>query len=112
MSHDTNDADDSETHEQTSETETRPATVRHEWDQSEHPGVTLVEAVAAATGRTTADLPPLRESVDPDALEAILSREKASSVAISFQYAGTTVQVKGDGTIKIQVDGGHTDGSE
>lgn len=78
-----------------------PETSNLTW--SDHPSVRIIEAVAAATGRTTTDLPRLQETVDADALDALLTG--GSSVAVSFWYADTCVSVDGDGTIGVQVDG-------
>lgn len=63
----------------------------------------IVEAVAAATDRAMTDLPPLYDTVDADALDALLNGQ-SSSVTISFQYADTDVTVNGNGSIEIQVD--------
>ena len=80
-------------------------TVEHSWEEPFEPSVTIVEAVAAATGRRPADLPTLQKSVDPDALNRLLTQGEATGVSISFRYAGTVVVVEGDGAIEVQVDG-------
>lgn len=64
----------------------------------------LVEAVAAATDRTTTDLPPLQQSIDPDALDALLTGNQSSAVSISFRYADAAVSIHRNGSIEIQVD--------
>lgn len=86
-----------------SEAISSPNMVHHEWEQPFQPSVTIVEAVAAATGRTEMDLPPLQKHIDPDALDAMISREKSSEVTISFRYAGTVVVIDGDGAIEVRV---------
>ncbi len=98
MSHDTNNKENSDT------VEGRSSTVSHSWEEPFEPSVTIVEAVAAATGRTATDLPPLQKHVDPDALDTLITRGKSASVTVSFRYAGTVVVVDGDGTIEVQVD--------
>ncbi|MBX0298225.1 HalOD1 output domain-containing protein [Haloarcula nitratireducens] len=108
MCHDTDDGSDSET----AGIETNSTTVRHDWGQSGPPSVALVEAVAAATDRTTADLPLLHRSIDPDAFDALLTNEGSASVTVSFKYADTTVRVNRSGNIDIQVDGSLTDGDD
>jgi hypothetical protein len=64
--------------------------------------VAIVEAVAAATNEEMTDLPPLQETIEANALNTLLARQ--SSVAVSFQYAGTDVSVTGDGSIEVRVD--------
>ena len=80
-----------------------PEIVQYDWQGSEPPTVAVVEAVAAATDRTPTGLPLLQNTLDPDALNALLTRE-AASVTVSFQYAGTIVSVSGDGNIKIHLN--------
>ena len=79
-----------------------PQAVHHDWKGSEPPTVAVVEAVAAATDRTPTELPLLQNTLDTDALNALLTGETAS-VTISFQYAGVIVSASGDGSIKIRV---------
>ena len=79
-----------------------PQAVHHDWKGSEPPTVAVVEAVAAATDRTPTGLPLLQNTLDTDALNALLTGETAS-VTISFQYAGVIVSASGDGSIKIRV---------
>ncbi|WP_233563554.1 HalOD1 output domain-containing protein [Haloarcula sp. Atlit-7R] len=64
----------------------------------------IVGAVAAATNRETTGLPPLQETIEADALNALFDGQ-SSSVAVSFQYADTDVSVTGDGSIEVRVDG-------
>ena len=80
-----------------------PEIVHHDWQGLEPPSVAVVEAVAAATDRTPTELPLLQNTLDPDALNALLTRG-AASVTISFQYAGVIVSASGDGIIKIRID--------
>ncbi|MBX0298213.1 HalOD1 output domain-containing protein [Haloarcula nitratireducens] len=95
-----------------SDQETNSTTVRHDWSQPGPPSVALVEAVAAATDRTTADLPLRHRSVDADAFDALLTSEESASVTVSFKYADTTVRVNRNGNIEIQIDGALTDGDD
>lgn len=96
MSNDTNEMGESE-----------PAaplqTVEHSWEEPFQPSVTIVEAVAAATDRTPTELPPLQRYVDSDALDTLVTRGESAAVTVTFDYAGTTVVVKGDGTIDVGV---------
>jgi len=80
-----------------------PEAVHHDWQGSEPPSVAVVEAVAAATDQTPTELPLLQNTLDPDALNALLTGEPGS-VTVSFQYAGAVVSASGDGSIKIRID--------
>lgn len=76
---------------------------RHDWTASDRPSVTLVEAVAAATDRTTTDLPPLHQRIDPDALDTLVTSGE-SAVTVAFQYADVAVSINGNGTTGIRLD--------
>lgn len=56
----------------------------------------IVEAVAAVSDRDPADLPPLYETIDPDALNTLLGPAGERSdrpLAVSFAYFGYGVRV-------------------
>lgn len=108
MCDDINETGDAGTSERTTNEATEPTTVRHEWREADQPSMSLVEAVAAATDRTPADLPPLQRSIDADALNTLLTQGQSPQVTISFEYADTGVWIDGDGTIEIQLDGSPT----
>lgn len=97
MNHDTNDRDGPPTEQHT---------VQHRWEEPFEPSVTIVETVAAATDRAPTELPPLQNHVDPDALDALITRGKSAAVAVSFTYAGTAVVVKSSGCIEVRIDDG------
>lgn len=60
---------------------------------------TLPEAIAAATGRSPTEGPPLQESVDVDALRALLDGD-SEVMSVSFVYDGVRVTIEGDGTVR------------
>lgn len=68
-------------------------------------GYTVVTAVAAARAADPVDLPPLYESVDVDAVEALVDgardRSNASEGKIIFEYAGFEVTVHFDGRLRL-----------
>jgi len=57
----------------------------------------VVRRVARETGADTAELPPLYDSIDPDALDAVV--ESAATTSVTFTYAGYDVTVDADGTV-------------
>lgn len=63
-------------------------------------GPAVVETVSTASGTPVADLPPLRDAVESDALEALFSRGSATGY-VRFVYAGHVVTVHADRTIEV-----------
>lgn len=67
-------------------------------DMSESPNTRVVRAVAEATDTDPLDLPPLYESVDPGALDALSASEGGGTGAkgvgpeLQFFYAGQVVR--------------------
>lgn len=63
----------------------------------------VVKAVADAKGVDPLDLPPLYDSIDPDALDALFSHADSSSsiTELSLQIAGCEVLVRGNGAVTI-----------
>ena len=62
----------------------------------------VLSAVAETTGHSIADLPPLYETVDGDALQALTGDD----ILIRFEYAGSLVTVEdGDVAVSPQEDG-------
>ncbi|NHN40531.1 hypothetical protein G9C85_02615 [Halorubellus sp. JP-L1] len=59
----------------------------------------VLQSVSAQTGVETLELPPLYDSVDPEALDAIV--DDLDEGVIQFQYAGQKVIVQNDGTVSI-----------
>ncbi|WP_224333333.1 HalOD1 output domain-containing protein [Haloprofundus halobius] len=73
----------------------------------ERPSDTVLRAVADATNVDPLSLPPLFESLDPDALDAILDDSldllsRPCSRVIEFHYAGSHVAACDDGRVIVQ----------
>lgn len=105
MDHDTDDVDESEL---TADAGDRRTTVRRDWDRAGQPSVTIVEAIADVTDRSTTDLPPIHESVNPDALDALLT-SGMSSTRVAFTYADSEISVSDNGVLEILVSASPTD---
>ncbi|MFC4437667.1 MULTISPECIES: HalOD1 output domain-containing protein [Natrialbaceae] len=61
----------------------------------------IAERIAEREGLTPINLqPPLYESVDTDALEALLDSSN-DAISVSFTYRGYTVHVDGTGSVRI-----------
>ncbi|WP_435062091.1 HalOD1 output domain-containing protein [Halobaculum sp. EA56] len=69
------------------------------WEDGTDPGVTIVEAVADASGRRPRDLPPLQRAVDVDALEALLTGDGGTRFRVEFRYADVHVVVDRDAVV-------------
>lgn len=70
------------------------------------PSVAIIEAVATRADVDETELPPLHESVDPDALDALVGHwtngAPRSDGHIRFQYYGYTVVLHADGQLVIE----------
>ena len=65
---------------------------------------TIVEKLADANGVDVYQVPPLIESVDPDALEKLFTEsEAADAVTIEFSHAGHRIVVDGG---RVSIDPG------
>jgi hypothetical protein len=62
--------------------------------------IRVVRAVARTTNRDQTELPLLYDSVDPEALNTLVSR--MSDGEVSFSYAGCEVTVTSDGTVRVE----------
>ncbi|SDR09699.1 HalOD1 output domain-containing protein [Natronobacterium texcoconense] len=75
--------------------------VRADQHDSESLLQTIVRAVAIK--KNVADLPPLYEQVDPEAMTELLDHAKRRNVetTIEFAYDGCSVAVSQDGSVRI-----------
>lgn len=65
------------------------------------PSVRVVTAVAAAKGIDPRECPPLYRSVDPEALDGLLTGRAGTSSRVSFEYAGYDVTVDSDWRVSL-----------
>ncbi|NHN41305.1 hypothetical protein G9C85_06600 [Halorubellus sp. JP-L1] len=80
--------------------------IQNEYDwSSTNPSVAIVETVAVTLNREPNKLPPLYDFIDPDAIDALLSRPNSRGVHLSFVYAGVRITVDDDGTVTIHPRG-------
>lgn len=64
-------------------------------------GHTIATAISEATDRGIKDVPPLYDSVDPDALSTIVL-DRSDEVSVTFEHAGCRVTVA-DGNVTVEV---------
>lgn len=66
------------------------------------PSVGIVEAVADVAEESPTTLPPLQETVDVDAMDALLSGRSADdSIVLTLDFADHVVVIDGGGTITV-----------
>jgi len=67
--------------------------------------VRVIEAVSAATGRSTAALPPLYDAIDPEALDEFV-RAGGPGTEICFEYfdIDVTVAVEDDSEVSVRIE--------
>lgn len=65
---------------------------------------TIVRRVATATDQSILELPTLYDTIDPEALDAVVDSAgpESSPLEIRFTYAGHRVTVDGDGAVTIE----------
>ena len=74
----------------------------YRWTDGVEPSVSVVEAVADATGCEATSLPTLHDVVDVDAMNHLLQEAGSSEeVQLTFEYAGRTVEVRSSGSIHV-----------
>ncbi|WP_277542716.1 HalOD1 output domain-containing protein [Haloarcula laminariae] len=65
----------------------------------------VVEAICREAGAAPAELDPLYDSIDPDALDALFATAPSGpdriGLRVSFRFAGYRVTVSGDGSVDI-----------
>ena len=60
----------------------------------------VVAALASATDTEPRNVdPPLYETIDPDALDAVV--DSATDLEVSFEHDGRTVVVRADGSVAV-----------
>jgi hypothetical protein len=82
--------------------------VQAEYDWSAvTPSTAVVETLAVAMDREPTKITPLYESVDPDALDTLVSQDRKASSAgnstVSFHHDGHEVTVDAAGTIIVRL---------
>lgn len=88
------------------ETESETPLLRADWREYDSPATAIIETVATAKGLEPTDLPPLIDSVDPDAIDNLVERSASNDryIRVSFAYDGVTVGIESNGEIKVQID--------
>lgn len=68
--------------------------------------VDIVEAVAERDGVDETSLPPLYDTIDPDALDVVFDTPSSGAAdhhpRLSFQYCGHTIVIEPDRTITVE----------
>lgn len=78
--------------------------LRFEWRDDESPSQAIARAVAAVEGVSQTELPPLYETIEPDALDAFFDVPQSTSDAerrVSFSYLNYEIDVHQRGEIVL-----------
>lgn len=83
--------------------------VRAEYDWSSvSPSTAVVETVAVAVDRDPTELDSLYDSLEPDALDALLRQDRSdrpvAKTRVSFTFAGRRVTVHSTGDVVVRPD--------
>lgn len=70
-----------------------------ELETAESPSLRVIETIAAVTDADPLTMPPLYDTVDPDALDTVLDAD--GTIEIVFEYDGHAVEVTGDGEVRV-----------
>lgn len=79
----------------------RPNTTAQVEQYDVRPSTVVVESIADAENVDAADLPPLYERIDPDALDDFVAEGGDDPRRVEFGFAGYEVTVEGDGTVSV-----------
>lgn len=69
-------------------------------NEDESLSVAICDLLSRATETSVRELPPLGNSIDPDALDAVFDGESASGWLV-FEYAGYDVLVRSNGAVEL-----------
>lgn len=81
-----------------------PVRYRAEFDQDAvRPSTAVVATLAAVTGADPTEMEPLYDSVDTDALDAVLGARSArdSPVSVTVDVGGYEVEISSDGVVDV-----------
>jgi len=68
----------------------------------DRPSDVIVHAVAAVAARDALDLPPLYDTVDPDAVDRLLEGAGPGRAVIQFSFAGHDVTLDDEGLVEVR----------
>ena len=70
-----------------------------DWLEYDTVSAAVIDAVGSVSDQDTTEMPPLYESVDPDALDALFSRSRSidDPQSVQFEFNGHHVRVENDG---------------
>jgi len=81
--------------------------MRHRWEDETALSDRIVTAVAGYEGTDEASLPPIEDSINPDALENLFVPRPGADPTpgcVTFSYYGYTVVVQSTGRILLRTD--------
>lgn len=79
--------------------------IRYNSDSGSSVAEVIVEKVAEHTGESPETLPPLYNSVDPDAVDKLFQGDRSQDLRLEFTYYGYSITVESDQTVSIEESG-------
>lgn len=77
-----------------------------EWSDREQPAMAIIEALADRTDTDLLEIGPLYESIDPDALEILMThvatKGTSNTIQVQFDLPKYTVRTRSDGTVQYK----------
>ncbi|OVE83836.1 HalOD1 output domain-containing protein [Natronolimnobius baerhuensis] len=87
---------------QTGSTGTAGTLVRYDIADEQSVTEAVIDAVATATGTDPIELPPLYDSIDPDALNTLFDRQReGAGLEMAFFYADYHIAIEGGDRIIV-----------
>jgi hypothetical protein len=80
--------------------------VRSYWQDSDCPTSTqVIQCVAAASETPPEKLPPLHDTIDPDALDMLFPAGESGRCCLAFRFAATEIYLSSDGDLQAVTTG-------
>lgn len=79
-----------------------PEIRRSDWTEYDHPSTAVASAIADTMGHAQTDLEPLQDSIDADALDALVGDADVDHVEVTFAYGDLEVYVTSSGVLEIR----------
>lgn len=77
-----------------------------DWTETPDVSATVLSAFAEETGVDLAEAPPVFETIDPDALGALMAhrttRDTSAEVSVQFPFEGYTIRISSDGSLQYR----------
>lgn len=73
-----------------------------QWSESNSILESITKSIADKLNTEPLDLPPLFQSIDPEALEDLITSSGATTMQVTFLYAGCKITVTGNRAVSVE----------